>query len=400
MVKRSDIPTFGSLRDIKLVNASSAVGGPVLSCLFAEQGADVIHIEGTKVPDMFRMFPWGWSTDRRNMRDLCMDIFSDEGKKAFFSLIEDADVLVESSRGGTWESKGITDEVLWAINPRLVILHISGFGLTGMPEMIQKASYDQVGQCYSGIAMLNADESGPVLIKPYPTDFYVALLGAWSVMAAIYRRNTTKVGESIDLSQAEAALRMHSYFAGEAFNTGVQTAPRKNSTESMSFFKTKDDDWVWVYATPGYTEISLRAIGLDENSGVNLKAPYVDGETEEYTNIIAPKCKEYCAAHSYEEIEKNLSPHYWLTAPVYGYKDILNDPHYKAREAVTEYEAPDLGKSDYKAIGLVPKFKNEPSQIWRGGPTMGMDNEDILAEAGMSAEEIQALYDKKLLVKR
>lgn len=241
-MKACDIPKFGCLQGIKLVNCASAVGGPVLGCLFAEQGANVIHIEGPRIPDMFHMFQWGWSTDRRNMRDLCLDIFSEEGRDVFKKIISDADVFVESSRGGTW-----------------------------------------------------AD------------------------------------------------------------------------------------------------------IGLDESSGMDLSVPYINFG-DDFINILTPKMVEYCGQRTYEEIEAELTPHYWLTAPVLNYADILEHPHYKARESVTTYYAPDMEK-DYHAVNTVPKFKNNPSQIWRGGPKLGEDNEDILEEAGLTSDEIQTLYDKKLLRK-
>lgn len=397
-MKACDIPKFGCLQGIKLVNCASAVGGPVLGCLFAEQGANVIHIEGPRIPDMFHMFQWGWSTDRRNMRDLCLDIFSEEGRDVFKKIISDADVFVESSRGGTWADKGITDDYLWDINPKLIILHISGFGLTGLPEWVKKPSYDQVGQAFSGVAALNADMNGPMLIKPYPTDFYVALLGAWAVTAALYRRQVTGKGESMDLAQFEASLRCHTYFSGEGFNSGKQPEVRQSNDPNLnSFYKTKDGKWAWVYPAPGYFRPCMLAVGLDESSGMDLSVPYINFG-DDFINILTPKMVEYCGQRTYEEIEAELTPHYWLTAPVLNYADILEHPHYKARESVTTYYAPDMEK-DYHAVNTVPKFKNNPSQIWRGGPKLGEDNEDILEEAGLTSDEIQTLYDKKLLRK-
>lgn len=127
-MKSTDLPKFGNLHGLKVINAASVIAGPFVCGLFAEQGADVIELESVKAPDMYRMYGDAWSAERRNQRMMTLNIPSDEGKEVLFRLIKDADVLVESSKGGTWKKWGLTDEVLWEHNPALVILHISGFG--------------------------------------------------------------------------------------------------------------------------------------------------------------------------------------------------------------------------------------------------------------------------------
>lgn len=102
-MKSTDLPKFGNLHGLKVINAASVIAGPFVCGLFAEQGADVIELESVKAPDMYRMYGDAWSAERRNQRMMTLNIPSDEGKEVLFKLIKDADVLVESSKGGTWK---------------------------------------------------------------------------------------------------------------------------------------------------------------------------------------------------------------------------------------------------------------------------------------------------------
>ena len=125
-MKSSDRPKFGNLQNLKVLNAGAVIAAPFVCELFAEQGADVIELESTVAPDMYRMYGDAWSVDRRNQRMITLNIPSPEGKEILLQMVKWADVLVESSKGGPWEKWGLTDEVLWEANPALVILHISG----------------------------------------------------------------------------------------------------------------------------------------------------------------------------------------------------------------------------------------------------------------------------------
>ena len=118
-MKSSDRPKFGNLQNLKVLNAGAVIAAPFVCELFAEQGADVIELESTVAPDMYRMYGDAWSVDRRNQRMITLNIPSPEGKEILLQMVKWADVLVESSKGGTWEKWGLTDEVLWEANPAL-----------------------------------------------------------------------------------------------------------------------------------------------------------------------------------------------------------------------------------------------------------------------------------------
>lgn len=108
----------------------------------ADWGADVTWLENTGAGDTIRDTAYIKQAERRNQRSVALNYFSEEGKEIFFKMIKDADIFLEASKGGTWARKGITDEVLWAINPKLVIVHISGFGQEGVLRWLSAAAYD------------------------------------------------------------------------------------------------------------------------------------------------------------------------------------------------------------------------------------------------------------------
>jgi Predicted acyl-CoA transferases/carnitine dehydratase len=124
--------------------------------------------------------------DRRNQRSILLDIPSPEGRKIFFTLIKDAHIFIESSKGGQWAEWGLTDEVLWEQNAALVIVHCSGYGQDGIPEYVRRPSYDPVAQAFSGFLALQGDDhSGPIMGSPQLGDSFMSLIAAASALAAL-----------------------------------------------------------------------------------------------------------------------------------------------------------------------------------------------------------------------
>ena len=155
-MRKNEMPEFGLLSGLKVVHASSVVAGPIAAELMAENGADVIWIESKRALDTNRgKGGMGAESERRNMRNISFDIPTDEGKKILRALLEDADVFIESSKGGQYARWGLTDDVLWSWNPKLVIAHFSGYGQTGDPDYVSRGCYDPVCQAFSCLMHLN-----------------------------------------------------------------------------------------------------------------------------------------------------------------------------------------------------------------------------------------------------
>ena len=208
MAKHADIPEFGNLQGVKVVVSAVSTAGPFAGELFAENGADVIWLEPPRGIDPYRWTQdgWGVQNERRNMRNLMLDVVSPEGHDVFLKLVETADIFIEASRGGQWEKWGYTDELLWEHNPKLVIGHMSGYGLTGDPAYVSLPGYDFTVNAFSGLMYLNGYKDGtPYMIQKFVTDYYAGLFAYGSALAAYVGALRTGRGESPD--QRNAPIR-------------------------------------------------------------------------------------------------------------------------------------------------------------------------------------------------
>ena len=227
MAKRADVPEFGMLRGVTVVNASTVVAGPIAASLMAEMGADVIWIESTKSPDTNRgKGGMGAECDRKNMRNISLDIPSPEGREILKKLLTNADIFIESSKGGTYTKWGLTDEVLWSWNPKLVIAHFSGYGQSGDPDYVSRGCYDPVCQAFSGyMALQGFKDREPLAGREVPTDYLAGLSGLANILAALRYADKTGKGESFDIAQFEMAARFQNKLPMDYFNDRKTAAP-------------------------------------------------------------------------------------------------------------------------------------------------------------------------------
>ena len=213
-------PSYGPLDGVKVVYAAVELACPKAADLMADWGADVVWLENTGAGDTIRDTAYVKQAERRNQRSVALNYFSEEGKKVFFDLVKDADIFMEASKGGTWARKGITDDVLWELNPKMVIVHVSGFGQEGDPKMVKRAAYDLTVMAYSGIIMQNGTEEQPMLPGPYAGDYFNTLMIASSALAALYKAEKSGKGESIE-NQIELCRQYIAMHFGEDASENV-----------------------------------------------------------------------------------------------------------------------------------------------------------------------------------
>jgi L-carnitine CoA-transferase len=401
-MKKSEIPAFGALRNLKVAISGTAIAAPVAGCLMAEWGADVIQIESAKMPDMYRAWPYGWVQDRRNLRMISTDMWSEGGSAILQKMLSESDILIESSKGGTWASHGFTDEKMWEINPKLVIVHISGFGQYGDPNYIKLPSYDVTTQNFAGMSLVNGEKDGePYMVQPFVGDYYCALTACASALAAYIRAQETGKGDSLDMATYEVGMRYMADYAGKGFNDGEKSEDIRLNTSGKSspYFKTKDGKWCCIYVLPNHVAPTLEWLGVDLNDPrlAGDYPVYWPSDSEEYREIFHPAAEAFCAKHTAEEINREVNKVAIGGVPN-EFVDMLDHPQFKARNDIIEYYDDTFGKN-VKAVAPTPKFSNNPQQIWRGGPITGMDNDDILEELGYSSDEIKDLYSKNVIVK-
>lgn len=397
-MKKSELPVFGNMQGIKVITTGTNIAGPVAATFLAEQGADVIHVESSKAPDMLRRMGRTWAQEHRNGRSMALNIPSPEGKAIFLRMLADADILIEASKGGTFDKWGLSDEVLWETNPRLVIAHVSGFGQTGDPEYVNRPSFDPIGQAFSGFVAVNgmSDPDMPYAAKPYTCDYVSALFTAMSVTMALYNAHRTGRGESIDLAQYETMVRIQADFLLGGVNDGVQPpriGVRGNTLQAVpNLIRAKDGNWVMTaFGGVSVMRALEQLVGLGDDPDFAEPHPSVQlRDTARAPKFIAAIDK-FFAEHTADEACTLMERAGVPCSPVVTYDMMLTNPQYRARQTITEWYDPIAG-APVKGCNMIPSFKNNPGQVFRGGAAYGFDTRDILSDLGMSEAEIEECY--------
>ncbi len=395
------MPTFGPLSGVRVVFSGIEIAGPFAGQLFAEWGAEVIWIENVAYTDTIRVQPNYPELSRRNLHALSLNIFKDEGREAFLKLMETTDIFIEASKGPAFARRGITDEVLWERNKKLVIAHLSGFGQYGTEEYTHLAAYNTIAQAFSGYLMQNGDVDQPMAAFPYTADYFSGMTVTTSVLAALYKAQQTGVGESIDVAMYEVMLRMGQYFMMDYFNGG-KMAPRQYKGRDPYYAGCglyKCEDGYIVMEMVGVTQIEelFKDIGL----GHLLHTEAVPEGTQLIHRIECPHGQEiedalerYIGQRTIEQVRERFAELKIACAKVLSAEDLESNPQYIARESITQWQTMD-GRT-CKGPNVMPKFKNNPGQIWRGMPSHGMDTDAILKDIGYDEAAIQELVNKGL----
>ena len=378
---------FGPLQGMRILSTGTIVAQPFAATLAAEMGAEVIQIERprigdvtrstgvpTDVEDGLRINPL-WLQDRRNTFHTTLDFTSAEGRGLFLRLIAGVDIWMESSKAGTYTGWGLDDATVLAANPALVITHVSGYGQTGHPDYLNRASYDPIGQAFGGTMAItgSADPEPPMTARPLAADYTTAQMCLWSSLAAYIHAQRTGQGQVIDLAQYEAVHKVMSGSMVEYFETGMVPERRGNqSGRSQPFgnYRAKDG-WVAIAALGTVFDRVCSLLGLDTTAEYRLEARSNPESIPgiEFDAIL----RGWLEDRTVKEIVEAMNAAQIGCSAVMSTKDIAEDPHYLAREVHTEWEDLQLGRK-VKGTGIIPKFSETPGKIWRGSVPLGHDN--------------------------
>jgi len=412
------VPEFGPFSDMRVISSGSLVAAPHAANLLADFGAEVIHIERPGVGDTWRMMPpfavsgdkqvsTSWAQDARNRLSMTLelDLNIPEVKDVFLGLIKKADIFMENM---VWlEKYGINDEELFKINPKLIIAHIIGYGrpqFGGDPQICDRASYDMIGQAFSGYMHLNGDPepSIPALMKPWSNDYISALNCVFGVLAAYISAMKTGKGQVVDVAQFEACARMMadtfvSYTEANIVRT--RTGSKSNAFQPYGLYQDKNGEYVAIGAFgAGVYGRCMKALEVDPNY-FNYKecaaTPKAldSAKGQEFDQFIIKWVSERSAV----EVEQQMAKFKVPCSKVNSAKDVVDHPHWLDRNDFVNYEDQTLQKS-IKALGIIPKLGGTPGKVWRGAPSLGQDTTEILTKIlGYSPEKIQTLKEKGLI---
>jgi crotonobetainyl-CoA:carnitine CoA-transferase CaiB-like acyl-CoA transferase len=404
---------FGPLQGVRILSTGSLIAQPYAAALAAEMGAEVIQVErpgegdaawrhlGMQLPvkDGTGHAATTWIQERRNEFYVSLDFSQPEGRAVFLKLIQGCDIWMESSKPGSYSKWGLTDDVVLQTNPKLVIAHVSGYGQTGHPDYLGRASYDMIGQAFGGLMYQTGfpDPEPPVRANPWTADYITALFCLWSSLAGyIYAQRTGK-GQVIDVSQFESIHRLLSGTMVEYFSRGFVRGRSGNKATAFQPYDAfqAQDGWVVIGAV-GFSVFSriCPVLGLDPH-----EEKWKTACTE--VNSIAgiefdAILRGWVAERTVTEVVEILNAAQVACCPIMNSKAMAEDPHYQARGVHVEWEDGQAGK--VKGTGVTPLFSLTPGKIWRGSVPVGHDNETVYAHfADLSREEIARLKEKGVI---
>jgi len=389
------------LTGVRVIDAGNMVAAPFATVLLADFGADVIKIEHPKYGDGQRKLepimdgiPLWWKSVARNKRCITLDLGKPEGADIFKRLVKGTDVIVENYRPGTFEKWGIGYDAIRAIDPRIIMLRISGFGQTGPYK--NRAGFGRVAEAMSGLTNLIGEPDGPPMSPGYPLgDLIAGIFGSLSVMMALYHRDLRNgEGQMIDLALYEAVFRFLDFDPiqyDQMKTVHKRTGNRVAYVAPSSMFKTKDGKYLTLAASTQSVWLRLaEAIGRQD---MTTDPKFIDnsarvGNTVECNGIVGTWIEQ----HTRDEVIEHFDKHGVAYSAVFDMEDAFRDLQYRAREAMVRVPDPDLGEAIVQNV--VPKFSATPGSVDFLGRKLGEDNEAILCgELGLSKEKLKDLKD-------
>ncbi len=384
------------------------VAAPFATVLLGDFGADVIKLEHPIFGDGERKLepikstsegrvPLWWKNGARNKRCVTLDLSKPEGAAVFRDLVATADVVVENYRPGTFERWGLGYDELKAINPRLVLLRISGFGQTG--PYSNRGGFGRVAEAMGGLTNLIGEKNGPPTTPGIPIgDLITGLVGSWAVMIALYHRDARGgSGQVIDLGLYESVFRIlefdpiqYDQIEDPSGRIHTREGNQLSYVAPSDMFRTSDGHWVTHAAsTQQIFEDLARAIGREDliNDPRFESNPSRVQHREEINGIVA----DWVSERTLDEVAATFDPHGIPYAPVYNMADIFQHPQYLAREMLVRVLDSQLG--DAIVQNVVPKFSETPGGITHLGPRLGEHNDEVYGELGYTAERLQHLRE-------
>jgi formyl-CoA transferase len=384
------------LDGIKVLEVTNFIAGPFCGAQLADLGADVIKVEQPAVGDHSRRSPpviagdgAGFMTLNRGKRSVALDLKSELGRGAFLRLVQSADVLIENMRPGTTRDLGIDDAALRPLNRRLIYCSISGFGQTG--PWSQRAGLDLIAQAMSGLMSITGTPGGPPVKCGAPVaDLATALYGALSIVAALYERERSGLGQHLDLSLYESALSLGVWESALYFSTGEVAGPLGSAHRSSApyqAFRCADGHITFGATTPANWRGACRALGLEK---------LIDDPL--FANPTARKQNERELAELIEAVTATRPREHWQAlmdeagvpcGPILKYDEALAAEHTHARGMVGEVDHPRAGRS--RVVASPIHMARTPPRRPHPAPLLGQHGRAVLAEAGLGPDEIDAL---------
>lgn len=396
----------GPLAGLKVLDIATIIAAPLAATLLADYGADVLKIEMPGQGDGLRSFPpfkdgkplW-WKAANRNKKFATLDLRTPEGLVLIKQMLPRFDVLIENFRPGTLDRWGLSKEMLWSIQPRLVILRATAFGQDG--PYSSRPGFARIFEAMGGLTYITGEADGEPTHPGYPIGNSIGgLFGAVGVLAALWKRarDPDAPGEEIDLALTEAVFRLLDVLPVEFDQLGVSRGRIGNAngySAPAAVFRTRDDRWVTLAgSTNALYAANCRAIARPEL----IEDPRFAGNDQRVRH--AAELNEifsaWCAEHTLDEVLAEFTAAQGTIAPIYSVAQIAGDAQSQAREMITR--VPDRDFGSVAMANVVPRFAVDPVQLRNSAGDIGQDNREVYLDwLGLSEAQLEQLARDKVI---
>ena len=388
----------GPLTGLRVIDISTVYAAPITAMLLGDFGAEVVKVEHPEKGDPARTHGsskdghglW-WKVIGRNKRTATLNLGKPAGQDLLRRLVVGADVLVENFRPGVLEKWNLGPDQLHEINPRLVVLRVTGFGQTG--PYARRRAFGTLAEAMSGFAHQTGHQDGPPTLPPFGlADGVAGITGAFAVLAALYHRDTNGGrGQVIDLSLLEpllgilgpgpSAYDQLGHVPGRHGNRSPNNAPR-------NAYLTRDGRWVAISASA--TSVAERVLRLVGRPDITAQQWFSSaGERAQRSELLDRVVSAWIRDRDFDQVVAAFAEAGAALAPIYDVEQLIQDPHVQAREVITTVDDEDLGP--LRMQNLMARLLGTPGRIRFAGRRLGQDNDEIYGELGLDGDDLAKL---------
>jgi len=374
------------------------LAGPFAGQLFADFGAELIKLEPPNQGDPLRV--WGkertngkalwWSVLGRNKKSVTCNLRLPEGQQIARDIIATSDVLIENFRSGTLERWGLSPEQLWEINPRLVILRVTGFGQTG--PMSKEAGYGAVGEAMGGLRYVTGDpDRMPSRAGISIGDTLAATFGTLGALMALHARNRTGRGQVVDSALYEAVLAVMESLVidyDQAEYIRERTGSILPKIAPSNVYPTQDGEMLIAGNGDSIFRRMAEGMGQPELAEDPRFADHTArGENQAELDAVI---EAWSLTKTSEEVDALMTEHKVPHGKIFRAPEMLEDAQFKARESIVKVMHPQYGEVAMQ--NAFPRLSDTPGQVRWVGPELGQHTDEIMKSVlGKTDEEIAAL---------
>ncbi|KPV45132.1 CaiB/BaiF CoA transferase family protein [Alicyclobacillus ferrooxydans] len=387
------------LEGIQVIELGAFIAGPFATRILADFGAQVIKVES---PNGDQIRTWGLSQDggdsywsrvqMRNKRSIAIDLHQEAGREVVRKLIRSADVVIENFKPGTLEKWNLSHDEMKALNPRLIVTSVTGYGQTGPYR--ERPGFGNIAESMGGLrAVTGFPDRPPVRVGLSIGDSVAALYAVIGTLMALYHRDVkdAKAGQVVDVALYESVFSLMEGLLPEYVHEGSIRERQGNTLKAAApsnVYPTLDEKWLAIGANSHTLFQKLMRLmnrddlaadpALSDNPGRVANVDRLDAAISEWT-------KQHTCAELVDALAEAGIP----GGPIYDMADIYADPHFRAREMFVSVS----GQNGKELVmpGVVPKLTQTPGGITWAGPDCGADTHAIMGQLGYSDEQIDEL---------